>query len=168
MGANEMFDVPTWYDPAFVSPSDIEAMSISDGMLAELERCMPIMVVDPGPMGVERIDEARLRDRLTNWVASKRSMDRRDLSAGAMLEGLAAVARRQGQAERAGRLFGAARAVREAIGAPIPPVARADYERELAAMCDALGELGSKACAEGRALSPPEAIAYALGETELD
>ena len=31
-----------------------------------------------------------------------------------------------------------------------------------------LGELGLKACAEGRALSPPEAIAYALGETELD
>jgi predicted ATPase/DNA-binding CsgD family transcriptional regulator/class 3 adenylate cyclase len=38
-----------------------------------------------------------------------------------VLEGLAGVAARRGNAERAGRIFGAAEALREIIGAPLPP-----------------------------------------------
>lgn len=47
------------------------------------------------------------------------------------LEGLAAVAIVQEEAEQGAKWLGAAAALREAIGAPVPPVERADYERTL-------------------------------------
>lgn len=49
------------------------------------------------------------------------------------LEHLAGVAVGQGQAPRAAQLFGAAAALRAHIGAPLPPVARPAYARNLAA-----------------------------------
>jgi hypothetical protein len=49
------------------------------------------------------------------------------------LEGLAEVAGARGQPKRAARLWGAAAALREAIGAPIPPAERPHYDRNMAA-----------------------------------
>jgi predicted ATPase len=49
------------------------------------------------------------------------------------LEGLAEVAGSRGQPKRAARLWGAASALREAIGAPIPPSEQPRYDRNLAA-----------------------------------
>ncbi len=49
------------------------------------------------------------------------------------LEGLGIVAAEQGELEWAARLWGAARALREAIGTPLSPVYRADYEQALIA-----------------------------------
>jgi predicted ATPase/Tfp pilus assembly protein PilF len=47
------------------------------------------------------------------------------------LEGLAGLAAAQGQAEQAARLLGVASALREEVGAPLPPIERASVERLL-------------------------------------
>src|SRR5216683_2022066 len=60
----------------------------------------------------------------------------------------------------AARLWGAAEALREAIGAPIPPVYRAAYERAVAATRVSLGENTFAATwAEGRTMTPEQALA---------
>ena len=58
----------------------------------------------------------------------------------ACLEGLASVIADQGELTWATQLWGAAEALREAIGTPIPPVYRLDYERSMA---KALAQLGN-------------------------
>jgi hypothetical protein len=76
---------------------------------------------------------------------------------------LAAVAGGHGHPERACRLFGAAAALREAGGWPLAPVYRGEYERQVAAVRDTLGEKAfTAAWAEGRAMAPEQAIEYAL------
>jgi len=62
------------------------------------------------------------------------------------LEGLAGVVAAQGASAWAVRLWGAADRLREAMGIPIPPVYRDDYERSVAA---ARAQLGEKAFAAG-------------------
>jgi len=56
------------------------------------------------------------------------------------LEGLADVVASQGDPVWAARLWGTAEALREAMGTPLPPVYRADYERAVAAARTQLGE----------------------------
>ncbi|MFQ5795916.1 MAG: tetratricopeptide repeat protein [Candidatus Bipolaricaulia bacterium] len=69
------------------------------------------------------------------------------------LEGLAAVACANRQPEQAARLFGAAEALREAIGIPLPPSECADYDRDVAAVRAGLDEDAfAAAWAEGRAM----------------
>ena len=83
----------------------------------------------------------------------------------ACLEGLAGVADGQDQAGRAARVWGAAEAQRERMGAPVPPAERARYAAAVAHTRAALGEAGyAAAWAEGRALTLEQAIAYALDE----
>jgi predicted ATPase len=80
------------------------------------------------------------------------------------LEGLAAVACALGQAERAVRLCAAAAALREAIGAPLPPAERATYERTVATARTRLDEVTfATAWEEGRAMTLEQAIAAACG-----
>jgi predicted ATPase len=96
-------------------------------------------------------------------LAMKRDFGDRDGSAWS-LEGLAGVAAAQEQADRAARLFGAAEAVREAIGAPAPVPERVDYEGSKAAVRDALGEEAfAAAWAAGRTQTWEQAIEEALG-----
>jgi tetratricopeptide (TPR) repeat protein len=81
------------------------------------------------------------------------------------LEALAGLAAAEGEPERAARLFGAAAARREALGSPIPPVDRAEYQRRVADVRAALGEEAfTAAWAEGQVLPIEPAIALALGE----
>jgi predicted ATPase len=81
------------------------------------------------------------------------------------LAGLAGVAAGEGQPERAARLLGAAAAELEALGAPLEPIDRADYERHQAAARAALGTgAWAAARAEGRAMGLHRAIAHALEE----
>jgi non-specific serine/threonine protein kinase len=83
------------------------------------------------------------------------------------LEGLAAVVRVQGQPVRAARLGGAAEALREVLGAPVPPDERADHKQAIRAMRQALGHAGfAVAWAEGRASPLEDVIALALGDTD--
>ncbi len=79
------------------------------------------------------------------------------VSIAACLEGLGAV---QGQPVWAARLWGAAEALRQHIGAPLPPVYRADYERSVAAARALLGEKPfAAAWAQGRTMTPEQALA---------
>lgn len=83
------------------------------------------------------------------------------------LEELAAIIARQGQAERAARLFGAAQALRAAIGSPLPLNYRAEfYDPAVAALRAALDETAhATAWAAGRALPFETAIAEAFAVT---
>jgi non-specific serine/threonine protein kinase len=81
------------------------------------------------------------------------------------LEGLAAVTA-QGQPRAAARLFGAAATLRAAIGAPLPPSMYGDIEPRLAVAQGQLDEAGfATAWAEGQAMTPEQAIAYAQDQS---
>ncbi len=85
----------------------------------------------------------------------------------ACLEGLAGVAVAQGEPAWAARLWGAAEALREAIGTPLPPVERADYEAAIKAALTSLGENAfTIAWAQGRTMTPEQALA-AQGPAEM-
>lgn len=65
--------------------------------------------------------------------------------------------------ERAVRLFAAADSLREAIGSPLPPSDRPDYDRNLAAVGAHLNQTAVSAVwVEGRAMTLEQAIEYAL------
>ncbi len=75
------------------------------------------------------------------------------------LEGLADVATVQREFLWAARLWGSAEILREAMGAPIPPVYRAAYQRSVAAARAQLGEQAFNiAWAEGRNMTPEQVI----------
>src|SRR5829696_2842066 len=82
------------------------------------------------------------------------------------LEGMACISAAQGGALRAGRLFGAAEALREGVGAvpyQLNPEEESWREPYLAAARSQLGEDSwEEALAQGRAMSMEEAIEYAL------
>jgi predicted ATPase/class 3 adenylate cyclase/DNA-binding CsgD family transcriptional regulator len=76
------------------------------------------------------------------------------------LENLASVIATDRDLQWAARLWGVAEALREAMGTPIPPVYRADYDRSVAAARAQLGEKAfSAAWAEGRKMTPEQALA---------
>lgn len=81
------------------------------------------------------------------------------------LEGLVGTAGMAGQGERAARLLGAAETLRESLGAPIPPLERADVELAVAAARAALGEQSwAQVFAAGREFTLEQAIAEALDD----
>ena len=81
------------------------------------------------------------------------------------LEGFVALAAAQGQPERALHLAGAAAALRETIGAPLPPTEQEEFERHLEMARQTLDEeAAAKALANGRAMTLEQAIEYALQE----
>jgi predicted ATPase/class 3 adenylate cyclase len=83
------------------------------------------------------------------------------------LEGMACTAAAEGEAERAARLFGAAEALREAVGYQHLPEEDAWREPYLAAVRSQLDEASwEEAWAEGRAMSFEEAVSYAMVEEE--
>jgi predicted ATPase/DNA-binding CsgD family transcriptional regulator len=78
----------------------------------------------------------------------------------ANLEGLATLEAGQGRPRQAAWLWGAADALREAIGAPMYPVYRAGYEQAIAQAYAQLGEQAFRAAwAEGRLMPPEQALA---------
>jgi predicted ATPase/DNA-binding XRE family transcriptional regulator len=69
----------------------------------------------------------------------------------------------RGQASRAARLFGVARAHRAAIGAPMPSPEQADLERALSRARGSLGEVRlAQELAAGEAMATEQAVEYAL------
>jgi hypothetical protein len=78
------------------------------------------------------------------------------------LEGLAAVAARQGRAAPATELLAAAATLREGVHAPIAPADEADHVQLQATLRTELGVAFDAAWAKGRALPLEEAIALAL------
>jgi predicted ATPase/class 3 adenylate cyclase len=89
------------------------------------------------------------------------------VAASAYLEGLACVAGSEGEAERAARLFGAAEALREAVGWQLMPEEDALKEPYLGSARSQLDEASWEAAwAEGRGMTFNEAVSYALEEGE--
>jgi predicted ATPase/DNA-binding CsgD family transcriptional regulator len=77
----------------------------------------------------------------------------------ACLLGLGEVVAAQRQLAWAAQLWGAAEAIRNATGIPIPPVEFADYERSLSAARVHLGERAfAAAWAQGRSMTPEQAL----------
>ena len=65
----------------------------------------------------------------------------------------------QGEPVRAAHLWGAAEALREAIGTPIPRVYRTGYQQTVAAARSQLGEEDfAAAWAQGRSMDPEQAM----------
>lgn len=84
------------------------------------------------------------------------------------LEGLADICAIQQQFETAVSLFGAAEALRDLLGAAPPAVSRPSVEDKLAALSAQLNEAAFVVpWTEGRALTPEQAIAYALALPEV-
>jgi ATP/maltotriose-dependent transcriptional regulator MalT len=76
------------------------------------------------------------------------------------LKGLAAVIAEQGDQAWAAVIWGAEEALREAMGVPIPPVYRTDYDRVVAAARAQLGEQAfATFWAQGRTMTPEQALA---------
>ncbi|CAN5648810.1 hypothetical protein BH20ACT10_BH20ACT10_22330 [soil metagenome] len=85
----------------------------------------------------------------------------------AVLHILASASGSEGRAVRAARLWGAAEALRESIGATLTPVEASFYERHLAAAKSSLDdEEFSSAWAEGREMGAGEAVEYGLSGEE--
>jgi non-specific serine/threonine protein kinase len=83
------------------------------------------------------------------------------------LEIMAGAAGAQGRAHRAGRLWGAAEALREEIGVLLQPEDRSVLDPYLSAARSSLGEAEWQvALAEGRAMMPEQAIEYSLSAKE--
>jgi non-specific serine/threonine protein kinase len=83
------------------------------------------------------------------------------------LEGLAVGAASESQPARAARLLGAAARLREAIGAPVHPVDRADHERAVEVSRSALGAADyGAAWTSGEAMDLEDVIDYAVSSAE--
>lgn len=81
------------------------------------------------------------------------------------LEGLAGIACSLRRSARAVRLYGAAEALRRAIGAPLPSSEHPAHERDASTLQAELGENAfADAWAEGQAMTPEQAIEYALSD----
>ncbi|MDQ6660106.1 MAG: tetratricopeptide repeat protein, partial [Chloroflexota bacterium] len=86
-------------------------------------------------------------------LALAREIDARNLIASG-LEGAATVAAAQAEPGWATRLWGTAQVLREGIGAPLPPIYRADYEHAQATVCIHLGEEAfTEALVKGRTMA---------------
>jgi predicted ATPase/DNA-binding CsgD family transcriptional regulator len=95
-----------------------------------------------------------------NLVAAVERDDKYRIAA--CLEGLANNVAQQGEIDWAARLWGAAKALREAIGAPMPLMYRADNEQAVARTRSQAGEeIFATAWAEGWFMTPEQALAAA-------
>jgi len=83
------------------------------------------------------------------------------------IDGLAGCAVLDADYQRAARLFGAAEALREASGTREMSLWRVAFDRDVADLQAAMGDLAfTTAWAEGRAMSLEDAVAYALDERD--
>jgi hypothetical protein len=115
-----------------------------------------------GRVALSQGEYGRAAALLEEALLLSRDIGTRELVA-AGLECLAWVAAARGQSRRAARGCGAAEALREVLGAPLPPDERADHDQAVHAMRTALGEEAfAAAWSAGRALPLEQAIALAL------
>ena len=130
------------------------------------QRGVARQLMDLGMIAREQGDSARASALLTEAISQFLIVGDKWSSAYA-LESLAPLADGQGDSERAARLFGAAEALRDAIGMPLNPSDRSGYERVVEAVRRRLDEEKfANAWMEGRAMAMEQAIEYALAEPE--
>ncbi|CAL9372979.1 hypothetical protein SUDANB121_00911 [Nocardiopsis dassonvillei] len=114
-----------------------------------------LVAVELGYVAQERGDvEAALAHRFQAWEAAGESGDPRAVAL--VLEALASAGAAVGRHRWAGRLLGAARALRDASGAPLPAAERADADRAEQAVRAALGGAVADAAVREGAAAPLE------------
>ncbi len=108
-------------------------------------------------------EHAQARSLLRQGLALHREFgDKRRIAFSLEAFGSLAVAQEKGA--RGARLFGAAEALRESLGSPLPPADRPDYDRGVAAARAGIGEDAfTAAWAEGRGMTLDEAVREAEG-----
>jgi predicted ATPase len=92
-----------------------------------------------GKIATVRRDNVAARDYFAESLALFRTMGN-TMQSPFCLEGLARTSAAQGDPAWAAQLWGAAESLREAIGSPLPPVERAEYEYAVTAVRGQLGE----------------------------
>lgn len=111
-----------------------------------------------GKVEAARGDYAFARSLYNEGLAMAQEIGDKELIASG-LEGLASTVAAQGELIWATCLWGTVEALREAIGAPLPPIERADYEQAVATARDHLGvEIFASTWAEGGALTAEQAL----------
>jgi hypothetical protein len=106
---------------------------------------------------------ARIRYEESLTIASEIG-DQELLATG--LAGLARVVAMQGEPVWSGQLWGNAAALRDAIGAPLQPIERADYEQAVAAVRTQLGEnVFMEAWSQGSAMTTEQVLSTTLLRT---
>jgi hypothetical protein len=104
--------------------------------------------------------EAEYRQTIQDW--------RRLGNEGAVanqLEAFAYVALARRNGERAARLLGAAEALREVSGSPIPRMERPEYDAEVGRLREVLDDAAlTSAWADGQAMNADEAVAFAVAD----
>jgi predicted ATPase/DNA-binding SARP family transcriptional activator/DNA-binding CsgD family transcriptional regulator len=115
-----------------------------------------------GTIAQEQGDYERAAELFKESIKRNRRLGNRAILA-ELVEGIAGVVGAYGGAVRAARLYGAAEALREAIGVPLPESDRPRYERHVAAACFVVDEQTWKeAWAEGKAMGAEQVVEYAL------
>ncbi len=110
-----------------------------------------------GRLALRQGQTGRARTLLEETVALHRRIPcRYDLALA--LDGLAMACAADGAAERAARLFGAAQALRDAIGTPIIPADQAEHDQYLAAAQTTLGDAAFAAAWVAGQAMPPDAL----------
>ena len=118
-----------------------------------------------GILASEKHDYATAHALLDQGLTLNRALDAKSLIA-FFLEAFAALAARQQKLERSARLWGAAEAIRKAIGTPLPPYERVRYDRWVMDARDSLGAASFAAAWEqGSSMTIEQAIEYALQST---
>jgi predicted ATPase/class 3 adenylate cyclase len=92
-----------------------------------------------GKVEAARGDLAYARRLYEESLTMARELGQRELIATG-LEGLARVTAAEGDSAEAARIWGTAEALREALGAPLHPVERSDYDAAVASVHDRLGQ----------------------------
>ncbi len=111
-----------------------------------------------GKVEAARGDHAFARTLYEESLAMAQEIGDKELIASG-LEGLASVVAVQGELAWATHIWGTAEALREAIGAPLQPIERADYEQAVATARDHLGEeTFASAWTEGRAMTAKQVL----------
>jgi DNA-binding CsgD family transcriptional regulator len=119
-------------------------------------------------VAVAHSDYVAARSGYEESLARARAIEDQELLVTCM-EGLAMVAFAQGEPVWAARLWGAAEALRETIGEPLPPVERVAYEMGVAATRRRLGEKGfTTAWVEGRAMTLEQVLIAQSPPTSVD
>ena len=125
-----------------------------------------LLLLGLGLAALGQDEYGRARELCAEALKLSQRLDYRHSTA-ASLHILASVAGSERQPVRAARLWGAAEALREAIGTGLSPVEQAYYARHIAAARSRLDEEAWQAAwAEGRMLTPEEAVEYGLPAEE--
>jgi tetratricopeptide (TPR) repeat protein len=124
-------------------------------------RSIAVLLGNLGEIGLRQEDYTRAHASFIESLALRRDLGDKEGIAHC-LEGLAQIAGACGQPQRAAQMWGAAEALREALGASTPPAERAAYERAIAAAHTQIDAAAwDAAWAAGRTLALEQAIAEA-------